>query len=94
MGTKIDYKTTSSKTAAFQKARDIITPEYIEKFQVKADVICDERAYKMIAKGSGFTLELKFFDQYCEVDIDLSFLLKPLKGKILEKVENQIKKNL
>ena len=79
---------------AFVKAKTLITPEYIEKFQVKADIKYDEVAKKVIAKGTGFTLTLMFLEDHCDLDIDLSFLLKPLKGKIMEKIEAQIKKNL
>lgn len=94
MSLKIDYNNLTNSTDAYAKVKQLITPEYIEKFQVKADIKYDDAAKKVTAKGSGFTLELCFFDKHCDVDLDLSFLLKPLKGKILEKIEGQIKKNL
>jgi len=94
MGIKINYENISSSEEAYQKVKTLITPEYIEKFQVKAEINYDDAQKKVSAKGSGFTLILCFFDKHCDVDLDLSFLLKPLKSKILEKVERQIKKNL
>lgn len=94
MGLKIEYKQLANSDQAYKKVKELITPEYIQKFQVKADIKYDDAAKKVTAKGSGFTLELCFFDQHCDVDLDLSFLLKPLKSKILEKIEGQIKKNL
>lgn len=94
MGLKIDYNNVTNADDAYKKVKTLITPEYIQKFQVKADVTYDDTKKKVTAKGSGFTLELCFFEQNCDVDLDLSFLLKPLKGKILEKIEGQIKKNL
>ncbi len=94
MSLKINYHKASSSQDAFNKVKSIITPEYIEKFQVKADISYDENNRKVIASGTGFTLELKFLENHCDVDLDLSFLLRPLKGKILEKIEGQIKKNL
>lgn len=94
MGVKINYLTSKSAEEAYTKARAVITPEYIEKFQVKADLNYDEATKKVTAKGSGFTLVLSFMQDHCDLDLDLSFLLKPLKGKIMEKLEHQIKKNL
>lgn len=94
MGLKIQYLKMTNAEDAFAKARSVITPEYIEKFQVKTDINYDEPAKKVVAKGSGFTLVLSFLEDHCDLDIDLSFLLKPLKGKIMEKIESQIKKNL
>lgn len=94
MGMKIHYQSSSSAEEAYTKARKVITPEYIEKFQVKADLTYDDAGKKVTAKGSGFTLVLCFMQDHCDLDLDLSFLLRPLKGKIIEKLEGQIKKNL
>lgn len=94
MGIKIDYLNMKDSSEAYQKVKTLITPEYIEKFQVKADINYDDDKKIVKAKGAGFTLVLCFLDQHCDVDLDLSFLLKPLKSKILEKIERQIKKNL
>ncbi len=94
MAVKIDYKQVTNSDEAYTKVKTLITPEYVEKFQVKADVKYDDAKKLVTAKGSGFTLTLCFLPQHCEVDLDLSFLLKPLKSKILEKIEGQIKRNL
>jgi predicted nucleic acid-binding protein len=94
MGLKINYSQVTNSTDAYNKARSVITPEYIEKFQVKTDLKYDDATKKVIAKGSGFTLVLSFLEDHCDLDIDLSFLLKPLKSKITEKIEAQIKRNL
>jgi hypothetical protein len=94
MSVKIDYNNITNSDDAYKKVKALITPEYIQKFQVKADITYDDVGKKVTAKGSGFKLDLCFFDQHCDLDLDLSFLLKPLKGKILEKIEGQIKKNL
>ncbi len=94
MALKIDYNQLANADEAYKKVKELITPEYIQKFQVKADIKYDDSKKLVTAKGSGFTLELCFLEKHCEVDLDLSFLLKPLKGKILEKIEGQIKRNL
>ena len=94
MGLKIDYKNVTNKDEAFLKVKSLITPEYIQKFQVKADVVYDDSKKIVKATGSGFTLTLSFLDQCCDVDLELSLLLRALKSKILEKIEGQISKNL
>ncbi len=94
MGLKINYLNVTDSDQAYSKVKTLITPEYIQKFQVKADINYDDAAKKVTAKGAGFTLVLTFLKDHCDLDLDLSFLLKPLKSKILEKIESQIKKNL
>lgn len=92
--TKINYKQAKSKDEAFQKVKAFITPEYLSKFQVKVDLAFDEVKKQTVATGQGFTLTMKFFDAHCEIDLDLSLLLRPLKTTILGKIEHQIEKNL
>lgn len=94
MAIKIDYKTANGRDNAYDKAKAVITPEYTQKFQVKADVAYDDVKKIITSSGQGFTLTLCFFDKHCEADLDLSFLLRPLKSKILSKIEDQIAKNL
>jgi hypothetical protein len=94
VATKIDYKQVKSKDEAFKKVKDFITPEYLAKFQVKVELSFDENKKETTATGQGFTLVIKFFDAHCDVDLDLSFLLRPLKSTILSKIEHQITKNL
>jgi hypothetical protein len=94
VASKIEYKQVKSKDEAFQKVKAFITPEYLEKFQVKVDLDFNETKKEAVAKGQGFTLVLKFTETYCDVDLDLSFLLRPLKSKILGKIEHQLEKNL
>jgi hypothetical protein len=94
VASKIEYKQVKSQDEAFQKVKAFITPEYLEKFQVKVSLAFDENKKETTATGQGFTLVIKFFDSYCDVDLDLSFLLRPLKTTILAKIEHQIAKNL
>ncbi|MFA6238648.1 MAG: hypothetical protein WC635_15040 [Bacteriovorax sp.] len=95
MGHKIDYKTASGSEEAYSKVKLLISsPEYAQKFQVKADHVFDDEKKIIRSTGAGFKLTLCFFDKYCDADLDLSFLLKALKPKILGKIEDQISKNL
>ncbi len=94
MSNRVNYKQVKSQDEAFQKVKAFITPEYLSKFQVKVELAFDEENKETVAKGQGFTLVIKFFDSYCDIDLDLSFLLRPLKSNILGKIEHQIEKNL
>lgn len=91
MDLKVPYANISDKKQAYESAKKLI-PEVIQKFGVKADVKNDDGLNTINAKGSGFEAKIEFADKEALVKVDLSFLLKPLKGKILETIEKQIKK--
>jgi hypothetical protein len=94
MALKLNYKQVTNQAEAFTKVKAFITPQYLEKFQIPIDLNFDEDKKIAKATGSGFSLVICFFEDYCDVDLDLSFLLKPLKLKILEKIQSQIERNL
>ena len=90
MDLKVPY-VGSDKKKAFEAAKKLV-PEAMAKFGVSADVKTDEAASTLVAKGSGFEAKITFTDTEAQVKLDLGFLLKPLKGKVLEALEKQIKK--
>lgn len=89
---KISYEKVTSKNEAYTAAKAAITPELIDRFKVKADVNYDDGNSIVSAKGKGFELKIQFFDTECEINLDLSFMLKPLRGKIEEGIEKQVKR--
>jgi hypothetical protein len=91
MDLKVPYANITDKKQGFNAAKTLI-PEVIAKFGVKADTKIDEASNSIDAKGSGFSANIKFNDTEAVVKLDLNFLLKPLKGKILETIERQLKK--
>lgn len=91
MELKIPYSQITDKKQGYDQAKKLI-PEVIAKFGVSADVKNDDAATTLIAKGSGFEAKIQFNDTEAVVNIDLGFLLKPFKGKILDTIEKQIKK--
>ena len=91
---KIAYQKAENKTEAYRLACEQITEEYIEKFKVHADIHYNESNGEIKATGKGFTLTLCFEEKDVAVDLDLSFMLKPLKKKILETIENKIKRTV
>lgn len=90
MNIKIDYTNTSSKADAYAAVKSAVTPEMLAKWQVKAELIYTDD--NITAKGSGFTLSVDFLDNYCDINIKLNLLLKPLKSKIAEGIEKQFKR--
>lgn len=94
MDLSVNYNKATSKSEAYDLAKAQITPEYVDKFNVKADISYDESAHKMKATGKGFTLELHFEEDRCDVSIKLSLILKPLKKTILGKIESKLERNI
>lgn len=90
MEIKVPY-VKSNKKDGYEAAKKII-PEVISKFGIKADVKNDDAKTTLNAKGTGFDAKIEFAETEAILSVDLSFLLKPLKGKILETIEKQIKK--
>jgi hypothetical protein len=76
---KINYVKTSNKEEAYQSVKENITPETIAKYQVQAELTYN--ADEIIAAGKGFKLVMSFDDSKANVDLELAFLLKPLKKK-------------
>ena len=91
---KIEYVKADSKEQAYELATAQITDEYIAKFNVKAEVTYNKDSGEIEAKGKGFTLTLSFAESAVTVDLKLSFLLKPLKGKVMGTIETKIKKTV
>ncbi len=94
MDISYSYKKVGSKDEAYEKVKSEITPEYVEKFKVKADIDYNDSDKTIKAKGKGFGLDIIFKEDKVELGLDLSFLLKPLKSKILESFERKIEKLL
>jgi len=90
MDLKLNYANVTNKEEAYNAVKSAITPEQIAKWQVKAELIYKENNIE--AKGKGFSLSVDFNDDHCVIKLDLSFLLKPLKGKILEGVKKQFQR--
>lgn len=88
---KVPYVQITDKKQGYDQAKKII-PEVIAKFGVSADVKNDDENTCLSAKGSGFEAKIEFNEGEAIVKLDLGFLLKPFKNKILETIERQIKK--
>jgi len=91
MDLKVPYSQITDKKQGYDAAKKLI-PEVIAKFGVKADTKLDDANSTINAKGTGFSAQITFTETEALVKVDLNFLLKPLRGKILETIEKQIKK--
>lgn len=88
MDNRVDYHNLDNKEDAYLAVKEAVTPEMLAKFQVKASL--EYKKDLIVAKGKGFQLDMGFDDNGCWYKIDLSFLLKPLKGKIIAGIEKQL----
>lgn len=90
----VAYNNTNSSDEAYEIAKGQITPEYIAKWNVKAEVSFDDDAKYIEAQGKGFTLSLSFGDSECEIGCKLSLLLKPLKKTILDTIQKKLERHI
>lgn len=91
MSLKVNYNKVSTKEEAYAAVKGHITPELMEKFKVKAKVDYNEFAHKIVANGKGFELNIELLDDHVTATIKLSLVLRPLKGKVLDGIEKQLK---
>jgi hypothetical protein len=94
MDLKVSYYKVTTRHEAYQEARSVITPEYIAKWKVKADISYDDANTCIKAKGKGFSLELEFTEHEARVSCDLSLMLKPFKRTVLETIEGKLKRHI
>lgn len=87
---KINYSKVADASSAFALVKENITPDTMAKYKVKADFNYDEKNKVIHAKGSGFNLKMNFLADHAVIDLELSFLLKAFKQKIMESLEKQI----
>lgn len=90
MDLTIPYQKASSKQEAYAKVKEAVTPEAIEKFKVNADLEYKDTTHQIVAHGTGFELNIDFLDDKAEIKLTLSFVLRPLKKKILGSIEKQV----
>ena len=90
MDLSIAYNKTQTREEAYEAVKAAITPETIEKFKVKADIIYKDDAHQILATGKGFDLKIDFLDDKASVLLKLSLILRPLKNTVLAGIEKQI----
>jgi len=90
MSEYVAYSKAKNAEDAYKIVKTSITPATIEKFNVKANFDYYDDSLTMVAKGNGFDLRMIFEDKEVTVDLDLSFMLKPFKGKVMEGIKKML----
>lgn len=90
MSIELNYIKLANKDEAYEAVKSKVNEEMMKKFKVTAKVSSDDEAKKITAKGKGFELKLNFLDSKLVADLDLSFLLKPLRSKINTELEKEL----
>lgn len=89
---KLSYSNTEGPEHAYEVVRTSITPETIEKFKVKAKFDYRDSDLEIVAKGSGFELNIQFLDDGAHLTLNLSMLFRAFRPKILESLERKLSK--
>jgi hypothetical protein len=92
MSVKVQYEKLKDPVLAYDAVKGHITPETIAKYNVKAEMEYSPADKKIVAKGTGFNMKMEFKSDHVFIDLDLSFLLKPFRSKILDSVEKQVRR--
>lgn len=90
------YNKATSAKEGFELASSFLNgPGARSKFPVAIDFSFIEGEYpQVIGKGKGFEIILSFYDQQVSIELRLKLMLKPLRGKIIDALTDEIKRVL
>jgi len=89
------YKNINSGAEAFELASDALrNAQGNNLFPVKVDFEIDESMKVIEGRGKVFGIRLCFYVSSVDIHVDLSFVLKPIKNKIVAGIETELKKYL
>ncbi len=91
---KYQYRQVSNSQDAYDKVCLGLTPEYMSSFEVPATKSCNDKTKMVTISGSGFCVDFNFDESEVIVTMKLSFLLKPLKSKIVKGLTVEFEKVL
>lgn len=91
---KYEYSKEMSAEEAYNEVKRIINEDLLKKFSIKGKIDHNDSKQTIAVDGKGFGLNMQFSSGYLEYDLKLSLMLKPLKGKVVEGLEAQLKKVL
>ncbi len=89
---RISYSQCKNEKDAFDKVKKTITADYLSRWRVDADLHYDEVLRRIKAKGPGFSLELRFSQDSCELLIEMGILLMPFKKKVSAEIISELEK--
>ncbi len=94
MDLSVKYQQASGPEEAYNLAKAQITPEYVAKFNIPADISYQPDNGVIEAVGRGFSLSLKFTEAEVQVSLNLTLLLRPVRGRVLEAIERKLRKHI
>lgn len=95
----VEHESTQTPDAAFEKMKSFLsTQSDIKKFDPNLQITFDDAQKVCRLKGSQFSAEMNIQPSAkgskVAVNVDLSFLLTPFKGKVQDVMQNMLTKHL
>lgn len=94
MDLKIPYSAMKSSKEAFKTVEDFLRNDGLSGIPFKPSFEFMPDKNLIIAQGSGFKISALFEAEFLAINIDLSFLYRAFKGKVMTILEEQFKKRL
>lgn len=91
MDLSIPYKKCKDPKEAYTLVKSSVTDEYVSQFKVKANIHYLDGKNLIEATGKGFNLRISFKDSFCEIQLKLSLILRPLGKTVLNSIEKELK---
>jgi hypothetical protein len=96
---KVEHQTKLSKQEAYEKIKNFLQKEDLTKMAPGAKLKFTDSANQAHVEGPQFKANIDILDQgpgdsRVTVNVDLGFLLTPLKGKVEEILKKQLAKHL
>ena len=90
------YNKATNAQQGFELASNFLnSSEARSKFPVSIDFSYVKGEYpQVVGTGKGFEIILSFYDQQVSIDLKLKLMLKPLRGKIIDTLTDEIKRVL
>ena len=87
MNLEIPYQVAKNGDEAFDLVMGKLDPDFLSQFKIKIEVESNRDKKIIEGSGKGFKALFSFKEDRCLVEINLSFLLKPLGSKISKDLE-------
>ncbi len=90
------YRSFASAQEAFASFKVLMTPEYIKNAVGGRPAQLEADEQNLVLKGTtkGGEIFFRFIENVLEIEINLSFLLRPLQGKIWKDLEAELQEIL
>ena len=90
----VEYKQSKNQKIAFNKAKKRLSPNLFKQYKIEVDLSFDDENFQILGTGKGFDVSCYFYNDHLQFDVNLSLLLRPLKGKIESSILKELEKNV